>query len=103
MKYFHELTVQLRHLGIFYWDSSAKAKKIAIISRCGFLVTYVSYSLTQTYYVVFEAQTPREHSESSFCVLCVLVALSWYLVLLFQSDKYLALLDEVESVIQKSE
>lgn len=103
MTYFQELTVQLRQLGIFRSDCSAKAKKIAIISRCGFVVIFVLIFLTHSYYFVYEVQSSRERSESALCMLGISLSFSWYLTLLFQSNKYMTLLNELGSIIQDSE
>lgn len=92
IKYFKELKILLRRMGIFYWDSGPRAKMIAITTRSGLLVTYISYFLTPAWCLLFEAQRVGERSAGLFCIFGALLMISWYSVFLLKSTKYGALL-----------
>ena len=102
MKYFEKLNVRLHRLGIFQGNPDPKSKWIVIATRSGLLIIYISYFLAPTWYFVFEAQTPREHSESLIFVFASLLVLSWYSAFIFQHEKYADLLDELNSIIENS-
>lgn len=102
MKYFEELKVQLRQLGILHWDSSPKSRNIAIASRCGLIAIYVSNILAPAWYLLFEAKSPRENAECTIFALGSLFLFSWYLAILFQSEKYEKLFDELNAIIDAS-
>lgn len=102
MKYFNELRVQLRALGVFNRGSGLKARIITIATRCSMLTMYVSCFISSTCYLLFEAQTLRQHSEIAFDALAVLFSLTWYLAVCCQSEKYMAIFDQLDSIIQKS-
>lgn len=98
-----KLNVRLCRLGISYWDSSTKSKLIAFATRCGLIVVYLSYFLAPAWYFLFEAGTPIEHSKCVPFSLAALLILSWNLTLIFNNEKYTALINEYNSIIEKSE
>lgn len=102
MKYFEKLKIRLCQLGIFYWDYDPKSKKIAIATRCGFFVIFISFILTTAYYLLFEAQTPGEYSKSLLFLIGSVAIVLWYFGLIFQNERYTAIFDEVETIIEKS-
>lgn len=99
--YFQYLKVHLCRLGTFLNGSNPKENAIVISKRCSLLVILVLYFISPAWYFAFVAQTPREHSESLFVVLSILVVLSWYSALIIQSEKYAELFDELNSLIGK--
>lgn len=102
MKYIEKLKVQLRGLGIFYSDSILKAKLIAIALRCGLSIICILHFSASTWYFLFEAQTLKQHSESLVSVFSALLIFLWFLTLLFQCEQYAELLNELDSIIDKS-
>lgn len=102
MKYFEKLNVQLRQLGILQWDSSLRAKRIAMATRCALLAIYVLNFLAPAWYFLMEAQTSRDHSESAIIALSTLLLVAWYLAILLQNEKYASISDELNSIIEKS-
>lgn len=102
MKFYEKLNVQIRRLGIFYWDTDPKKKKIAIATRRGLIVIYTSFFSSSAYFLIYVAQMPREYSESLFIVLPSLLIVSWYAAMLFQSREYATLIDEINTIIEKS-
>lgn len=102
MKYFEEVSAKLHWLGIFHCNPDPKSKWIVVAKRCGLFITYTSLFPTSAWYLVFEAQTPRENSESLLFVLIASLILVWYSAFLFQHEKYAALIDELISMIEKS-
>lgn len=102
MKYIQKLKMNFCHLGIFNRDCDPKAKKITIATRCGLLIIFITYFLSPACYLIFEAQTPSEHSESLFFALSGLLIVFWYLVFLIQSKKFAEFFDELNSKIQTS-
>ena len=102
MKYFEKLDAKLTRLDILHCDPDPKSKRIAIATRCGFLLIYITYFLTPACYFLFEAQTVREHSESLSFVLFTSLILGWYSGFLFQRENYEATIDELNTMIEKS-
>ena len=102
MKYFEEVNAKLHWLGIFHCNPDPKSKRIVIAKRSGLFITYISLFPTSAWYLVFEAQTPRENSESLLFALIASLILAWYSAFLFQHEKYAALIDELISMIEKS-
>lgn len=102
MKFFEELSIKLNQLGIFPQVHGPKTKLIVIAKRCGLFAIYTTYFLAPTCYFIFEAQTPRQRSKSLILVLFSMLELSWYSVHLLQREKYVALFNELNSIIEKS-
>lgn len=103
MDCFDSLKSRLRRLGILYdFDANLKSKLIVIAKQCGLFIIDASYFFTPAWYFVFEARTPKEHSESLIFILSALLILSWYSALLFHRDQYASFIDELNSLIEKS-
>lgn len=103
MKHFEKLKVHLCQLGIFYWDSSPKAKRVAMATRYAlFFTSILSFTFAPSWYVVFEAQTSSDTTISIFFIFTSIFLHSWYLALIFQSEKYAATFEELDSIIKKS-
>lgn len=103
MEHFGELKVRLRRVGIFEVNFDCKSKIKTIVTRCGLYAIYTSLFLAPAWHLVFEAKTPIEQAESKIFVLISVVIISWYSAFLSQSEKYVALLDELNAIIRKSE
>lgn len=101
MKLFKKFKAHLCWLGVFQSEVRHRAKIITLAFRCH-RVIFISYIFSTTWYFAFEAQTPNEHSESLFIVLTSMLLFAWYSVLLFQSEKYAIIFDELNLVIGKS-
>ena len=102
MEHFGELKYRLRRLGIFQVKFDRKTKIRIIITRCGLYIIYTSFFLAPAWYLIFEARTQTEQAESKTFVLGSMAMLLWYSVFLFQSEKYAALLGELNTIIAKS-
>lgn len=102
MDCFEKLNVQLHRLGVFQWNSDPKSKWITIATRCGLFIIYLSYFLAPAWSFLFAAQSTRKHNESLIFALGGLLTLSWYSAFLFQSKKYAAPINELNSIIEKS-
>lgn len=102
MKYFEKLKVRLCQLGIFYWNYDSKSKKIVIATRCGFFIIFISFVLTTAYYLLFETQTHGEYSKTLLFLIGSVLIVLWYFGLIFQNERYTAIFDEVETIIETS-
>lgn len=102
MEFFATLKGRLSQLGIFNWDSDIKAKRIALAKRCGITIICISFPLSSAWYVLFEAEEPRQHSEGVVAFLGSSMTLWWNCALILQRDKYVAILDELNTIINKS-
>lgn len=102
MNYFERLEVFECRLGFSPLDSSSRAKKIVLATRCGFVITLISYFVSPAWYCIFEAKTPENQSASLYFALCGLLMLSWYLAIIFQREKYTTFLDKFKLIIEKS-
>lgn len=103
MEIFKELRVNLKSIGVFEVNSSAKERNLAILRKCVVITSHVTYFVTTGWFRLFSAKSIREITESSYFTLGALLVFVWYLILIWQRHKYAALLDELETMIDQSE
>lgn len=102
MQLFKELKVQLCQLGIISIEPNRKSRYIAVVIRCSLFIVYISKPILVAWYLIFESKTFREHLKCISALLFVSLVLTWYSALVFQSEKYRKLLDELDLIIEKS-
>lgn len=78
-------------------------KTIAIISNCAIFTVYSIYISLNSYFIMFVAHTFSEYSESLFYLLCSVLVTWWYNVYLWNRDKYVELLNDLDQMIEESE
>lgn len=88
-------------LGILRREPNGKS--IGIILNCVFIVIFIIYLLLTNYFFMFTAKTFAEYSESSAFVLGSMLTLWWYIVYLWQREKYVRLIDDLDEIMEKRE
>lgn len=102
MSIFQELENQLYYLGILQWGPTPRAQRITIILNLIIFATLMSFTISTTWFLLFEAQTPGEKTEAIHCILASLLLLAWYLNFIVKRQEYTAIVIELVDMIEKS-
>lgn len=103
MTILQELENHLYLLGILRWGSTLKAKCITISLNCVFFIILISFTISNTWFLLFEARTPMERAEGIHIVASSLLLFAWYLNFILKRNKYTAIIIELVKIIEKSE
>lgn len=100
---FNELKRYFRFMGIFPSDSSQREMMLCIIKNWILFGMFVLNLLTMLLFFVFDAKTFRDYSKCFFYMCCNMLPISWYSVYLWQRTKYIALFNDLDAIIERSE
>lgn len=103
MKTFKRLKVELCELGILRWDSTQKAKNIAIALNCLHFGLVISFKATLSWFILFTAQTNREHTKASFFLSSEVLLLAWYAFCFWHKETIAKLFDDLDAIVEKRE
>ena len=102
MSIFQELENNLYFLGILNWGSSNKTKFITIIINCVVVTISVSYVISNTWFLLFEAQTPDERIDGFNFALSSLLLCAWYLNFIWNRNQYTAIMIDLAKIVETS-
>lgn len=100
---FVELKIHFNRIGVFTADSSIKKRNSAIIKNCDVLCTFAKLFVTTGWFRLFSAQSIYEIAESSCTTLYAILYFMWMTILIWKREKYAAIFDELDDIIEKSE
>lgn len=101
MDLFEILKRNWRLMGIFKCDTKRdQILSITLKSVC--LTIMISFTSSISWFLVFDAQTPRQHLECSYYILASVLLLAWYSILIWQNKNYLDLFDHLNGIIEIS-
>lgn len=86
----------------FFRGRTKRERLFGISIRCGFLAFLLSYFIFPLWYLMYTAKTFSECSEGVFFVLSGSLLISWYLSLWYRSRQIIALIRELDAIIDQS-
>lgn len=101
METFAVLKYHLRLLGILKWDTSLRAKSMAVTANCIFPGIGIFFSLITSTFVLFEAQTKQEILVGTFFSISSIYLASWSILLVKNKAGIGKLLVDLDDLIQK--
>lgn len=92
----------LKRAGISRWDDSPKSKRVAIATNCVIFGLFVGILLASAWFLLTADNNCKRFSEALLIVLGFLFLTAWYLILICCNKNYVAILEELETIMKKS-
>lgn len=102
MEPFKDLKRHLKLIGVLFENSTPKEKQLALMKNYVTVFCFVSSFISTARFRLFSAHSTREISMSNFFTLVFLLLLAWYSTLIWQRQKYAAILGELVEKIDQS-
>lgn len=103
MNTFALLKNYLRLSGVLRWSSSYYGHVIGATLKCVFFVNYLLHFLQTLWFLLFEAVTFSEFSESFYYLNGSVLMISWYAIYSFRKEDFVEIFDNLNKIIAKRE
>lgn len=80
-----------------------RGKALTIIARCFYSVIYSFYIVSTIWFLLFDAESLIEYTDSFYFVSVAVSMTAWYSIYFFRINQYLDLMKQLDAIVAKSE